>query len=459
MDEQHSKQFWKKILDTMNDGLMIIGPDGTIRMTNAALERMSGYSAREMIGEACSLFHCDGCDAARAESRDRWCLLFDLGVPNSKRCIFKRKDGSYLTVFKRASLLKDPDGRVLGAVETVTDLSELERKEQEIHELSRMLHAESGFQGMYGESGVMRRIFDVLEKAARSDAPVLIEGASGTGKELAARAIHDLGGRREGPYIALNCAALNESLLESELFGHVKGAFTGAYRHRPGRFEAAHGGDIFLDEIGDIPLPIQVKLLRVLETKEFERVGDHRPISVDVRIIAATNKNLSELVAEKKFREDLFFRINVIPIHLPGLSDRMEDVPILAESFLRTLRERTGKDIRGISPEAMQMFMSYDWPGNIRELRSALEYAFVIAESGLVEPSHLPRSITAEPGRICLPLASAADRGERDALVQALRDCGGNQSLAARKLGISRVTVWNRMKRYGIDLRKVVRND
>lgn len=455
MPEHDFEHYWKEIVNTINDGLMIIESDGTIRMVNRAMERITGFSREEMVGKNCTIFNCDGCEAARAES-DKWCRLFGVGAPSSKRCIFTRRDGTYVTVFKRASLLKDDEGRVLGAVETVTDLSDLERKDEEINQLSKMLETDNGFQGMAGNSPVMRNVFHVLEKAAQSDAPVLIYGASGTGKELAARAIHQLGRRREGPYIELNCAALNESLLESELFGHVKGAFTGAYRHRLGRFEAANSGDIFLDEIGDIPMPIQVKLLRVLETKHFERVGDHRPIFADVRIIAATNRNLSELVAQERFREDLFFRINVIPIYLPRLKERMEDIPILTSHFIRALRERTGKDISGLSPEAMKRFMAYEWPGNVRELKSALEYAFVIAEEGVITPAHLPAGVTGAGPIVCFPLDTIEDTTERDTLIEALRRCGGNQSLAAKSLGISRVTVWNRLKRYGIDIRKVI---
>ncbi|MFZ2446336.1 MAG: sigma 54-interacting transcriptional regulator [Syntrophobacteraceae bacterium] len=457
MPEHDFERYWKEIVNTMNDGLLIVSPEGLIRMANDAMEQMTGFSREEMIGKPCSIFHCDGCEAARAGAKSKWCLLFDLDRPNMKRCIITRKDGSYISVYKRASLLKNGSGEVLGAVETLTDLSELDRKEREIHQLWRILDTDSGFQGMIGRSAVMEKIFLVIEKAAQSDAPVLIYGPSGTGKELAARAMHELGRRREGPYIELNCAALNESLLESELFGHVKGAFTGAYRHRQGRFEAAHGGDIFLDEIGDIPMPIQVKLLRVLETKQFERVGDHRPICADVRIIAATNRDLDDLVAEKKFREDLFFRINVIPIHLPALRERMEDVPLLVGHFVRGLRERTGKQISGLSPEAMKIFMSHNWPGNVRELRSALEYAFVIAEIGLIEPVHLPQTLTGGTARVCFPVNAAHDEPEdRARLVEALRQCGGNQSEAAKILGISRVTVWNRMRKYAIDLRRVI---
>lgn len=368
------------------------------------------------------------------------------------------------------------------------------------------------FAGMVGTSPVMRRIFSIIERAAMSDAPVIVCGQSGTGKELAARAIHDLGARRNGPYVQLNCAALNESLLESELFGHVKGAFTGAVRSRTGRFESAQGGDIFLDEIGDIPLPTQVKLLRVLESKRIERVGDNHSITVNARIISATNRNLQELVRRGRFREDLLFRINVIPIHLPALAERREDIPLLAGHFISLCRERTGKDIPALAPESAALFAEYAWPGNIRELKSAIEYAFVVGDSGPIELEHLPMymvdganacscppefvpgltvdshpeiatccfpasltaggkpvSQTAGEQSVSRPLSDAAphENGtgnpqtsamppQKQELMQALRQANGNITEAAKLLGIHRGTVRNRMLKWGIDLRRTV---
>jgi transcriptional regulator with PAS, ATPase and Fis domain len=360
-----------------------------------------------------------------------------------------RKDGSFLNVLKNASLLREPDGTVIGAVETFTDISDLEERDERIEQLSKLLHGNTDFQGMVGKSEIMQKVFTVVRKAAMSDAPVIIHGETGTGKELVAHAIHNLGPRRDKPYIQLNCAALNEGLLESEMFGHVKGAFTGAYTQRKGRFEAADGGDIFLDEIGDIPLSIQVKLLRILETKQFERVGDYQPVKTDVRIITATNKDLEQLIEQGKFREDFFFRINVIPIHMPPLRDRADDIPLLAEHFVRLLRGSSGKEILGIAPEAMDFFMNYRWPGNIRELRGALEYAFVVAESGRILLRHLPARLTT-PG-IRHEISAPATLSEKEALVDALIKSRGNQTLAARMLGVNRVTVWHRVKKYGID--------
>ncbi len=447
---------WKKIFNTMDDGLFLIGTDGTILMVNRAFERLIGYTSDEIIGKPCTVLNCDACDRALSGKSGPWCTLFEQEEDIRKRCLIMRKDGTCLPAIKNASLLKDEQGIILGAVETITDISELDRLDREIDHLCRQLDAEGGFHGIVGRSKVMQKVFEVIEKAAQSDAPIIIYGESGTGKELAARAVHVLGRRRDGPFVQINCAALNPTLLESELFGHVKGAFTGAYRHRIGRFEAAHRGDIFLDEVGDVPLTTQVKLLRVLETKQFERVGDHKPIAVDARIITATNKNLRQLIAAKEFREDFFFRINVLPIHLPPLRERTEDIPLLINTFLNRLRSSTGKDVKGLTASAMSGLTAHDWPGNVRELKSALEYAFVVGGEGWIDVHDLPPMLAskAEPG------AETDDEKrdvatEKEALMAALRQAGGNQSKAARLLGVSRVTVWNRMKRHGIDLKKV----
>jgi two-component system response regulator HydG len=448
----------RAIINTMNDGLMVVAPDGTIMMVNRAFEEMIGYRRDEIIGQSCSLLHCDGCEVARASGKEHWCDLFQQDAASRKPCLLMRKDGSYLHVLKNASILRDASGEVLGAVETLTDISEIDKRDEKILQLSRLLEGDDGFHGIIGKSANMRRVFELTAKAAQSDAPVIIYGESGTGKELVAHAIHELGKRREGPFIRFNCAALNEALLESELFGHVKGAFTGAYSHRQGRFEAAHRGDIFLDEIGDIPLSIQVKLLRVLETKQFERVGEVRPITVDVRIISATHRDLESLVAQGNFREDLFFRINVIPIHLPPLRKRLEDVPLLVNHFIQRLREQSGKPITGLTPGAMRLIMEQPWPGNVRELQGVLEYAFVLAEKGLIHAEHLPPKM-AGPALApeTLPQEQiSADTDEKAALIAALNQTGGNQSRAAALLGVSRITVWHRMKKYGIDVKKLI---
>lgn len=457
---------WGEIVEIMQEGLLLVDADGTIQMVNKALEEITGYSREELVGSNCTIFKCDACRLVRSEAESAWCKLFERRQFVRRKCRVIRKDGTPVPILKTASILSAEDGTVLGAVETLTDLSELDRKDNELQQLSRMLGEETVFHGMVGRSHQMQAIFYLIEKAAQSDAPVFICGESGTGKELAARAIHDLGPRSNEPYVQFNCAALNEALLESELFGHVKGAFTGAFRHRQGRFEAAHGGDIFLDEIGDLPMSVQVKLLRVLETKTFERVGDNSPLSVDVRIITATNKYLPELIGQGVFREDLFYRINVIPVRLPSLRERKEDIPLLAEHFIRRLQIKSDKDIKGLSPRTLRMFMEYSWPGNVREMKSALEYAFVLADRGYIEPGHLPGGFSPDAfkdasndvfGQGSAQRERLDDGEQKGRLVQALREAGGNKSAAARILGINRVTVLNRMRKYGIDLEKVIR--
>ncbi len=458
MKEQDLNRYLREIINTMNDGVTIVAPDGTIMMVNRAMEGISGYSLNELVGSSCSIFHCDACERARAGGQGQWCELFCAGKANKKSCMLMRKNGTYINVLKNASLLKDENGIVLGAVETLTDISGIRERDEKIEQLNRLLDEGSSFHGMVGESSGMRRVFEIIGKAARSQAPVIVLGETGTGKELVARAIHDLGVRHDGPYIRLNCAVLNESLLESELFGHVKGAFTGAHIHRKGRFEAADGGDIFLDEIGDIPLSMQVKLLRILESKEFERVGDNKPIKTDVRVIAATNRDLYQLALQGKFRQDLLFRINIIPIQLPPLRERVDDIPLLIDHFIRQLRERSGKKISGPDAQTLDLFINYSWPGNIRELRGALEYAFVIAEKGLISPDHLPVRITSSKRKEkpALTVPEPPPSEERDELIDALVKCRGNQTQAAGLLGINRVTVWHRIKKHGIDIHSLL---
>ena len=453
------EQHLAAIVGTMSEGLLLVGADGGIVMVNEALSRLTGYARDELLGHACSVLDCDGCQRERGQGGAAWCRLFAEKTTRTKHCTIRRKDGSYLPVLKNQTLLRDGAGKPLFAVETLTDLSEVVGLDRKVEELSRLLSAEEGFHGLIGQSEAMRRVFDLLERAAGSDAPVLLTGESGAGKELAARAIHEIGRRRRGPFVPFSCAALTESLLESELFGHAKGAFTGATRHRQGRFETADGGDIFLDEIGDAPASIQVKLLRVLESKTFERVGESRPVRADVRVISATNRDLARLVAEGRFREDLFFRVNVIPIQLPPLRNRLDDLAPLAEHFLCRLAHQAGRPVPSIAPEAMRLLAAHPWPGNVRELKSALEYAFVVTDAGPVEPRHLPPALIAAAApdalREVCRAAQPRDSG-RDELVDALRQAGGNRSEAARLLGVSRGTILNRMRRYGVDSKHVL---
>jgi two-component system response regulator HydG len=458
MDKVVADKYWGRVVDTMNEALLIISKEGVIVSVNRSFEEMTGYTAAEATGQRCTILDCTACERIINGTGKGWCKLF---TPNHEdvrqcRCQIVKKDGTILPALKNASVLYDEDGQVLGAVETLTDISEIDRLDRKVELLTQQLFDTDGYCGLVGLSSEMKKVYEIIEKAARSDAPVIILGESGTGKELVARAIHERGNRSNGPYVQVNCAALNESLLESELFGHVKGSFTGAFRDRKGRFETAHGGDLFLDEIGDTPSSIQVKLLRAIESKQFEHVGDDRPISVDVRIITATNQNLIELISRNKFREDLYFRINVLPIHLPPLRDRKEDIPLLVDTFMQRLNEKSQKSIRGVQRDAMNALVSYHWPGNVRELKSTLHYAFTIAECGPINCDHLPPQLLAQtqaPLEINASL-SVKDATAKQMLIRALKETGGNQTRAARILGINRVTVWNRLKKYGIDVKQ-----
>jgi two-component system response regulator HydG len=452
MFERELSDYWKKVVDTIKDGIMIVDKGGIIVSINKAMETITGYSKDEMLGKTCAILNCSIFEHARMNKGDQWCVLFKTGTMNMRKCTFINKDGRFIHVLKNATLLYDSDNQVMGAVETVTDVSELVEKESQIAAFRQELREENGFHGILGVSGSMMRVFDLINNASQSEAPVIIFGESGTGKELIARAIHETGLRKTKPYVKVNCSALNEALLESELFGHVKGAYTGAYRDRIGRFEAAQHGSIFLDEIGDLPLITQVKLLRVLEDNVIERVGDNASIDVNVRMISATNRDLRELIERGEFREDLFYRINVIPIMVPPLRKRVEDIPILAEAFFRRTQLKSEKNIQGISNDAMRLLMEYSWPGNVRELRSAFEYAFVTCRDSQIQPYHFPPNVYR---RKKSPKKSHKDPGnqtemKKRQLIDALIEANGNQSRAADILGISRVTVWKRMKRFDV---------
>lgn len=450
-------KYWKTIVDTLQDGLMVVGPEGKIIAVNPAAERVTGYTADELVGKSCRVLNCTGCNIIGKGMGSKWCELFNKGAVREKKCQITNKDHHSVHIIKNASVLRDGEGDIIGAVETLTDISEKIRQQQEINNLRKTFHLDEGYHGILGKSTQMLNLFEMIENVSQSDTPVMIQGESGSGKELVARAIHRASGRKSKPYVKVNCAALNENLLESELFGHVKGAYTGADRTRVGRFEAAHEGTIFLDEIGDIPPSIQVKLLRVLEDRKIERVGDNRSIPVDVRVITATHKRLEDLIEADLFREDLYFRINVFPLYCPPLAERREDIPLIAQSFIQRNVANSGKKIIGLTPEALEALVNYKWPGNVRELRNAIEYAFVLCQSGGIGLQHLPHKIVhgnVEPRVVC-ELDPACVK-ERDQMIDVLRRSGGNQSRAAKMLGVSRVTIWKRIKKLGIDIKKDV---
>jgi len=323
--------------------------------------------------------------------------------------------------------------------------------------LHQRLEERYRFENIIAKSPKMQRVVELIKVVAKSNATVLITGDSGTGKELVARAIHSQSYRRDKPFIAVSCAALPESLLESELFGHEKGAFTGAYAQKKGKFEAANRGTLFLDEIGEMSANIQVHLLRVLEEKEFTRVGGNELIKVDVRVISATNKDLKKAVANGEFREDLYYRLNVVTIELPPLRERKEDIPLLAQHFLKKFAVENQKEVTDFSPQATDFLLKYDWPGNVRELENAIERAVILAKDSYIDIADLPQE-----NRL---LVHSAPRGEslreveKNHILNILNETGGNYSEAARILGISRVTLYNRLRAYGLDVKKINTTD
>jgi two-component system response regulator AtoC len=334
----------------------------------------------------------------------------------------------------------------------VKKLAEHQELVEENLSLRQKLEDHYRFENIITKSARMQRVIEVIKVVAKSNATVLITGESGTGKELVARAIHSQSSRHSKPFIAVSCAALPESLLESELFGHEKGSFTGAYAQKKGKFEFAEGGTLFLDEIGEMSANIQVHLLRVLEEKEFTRVGGNEPIKVDVRVISATNKDLRKAIEKQEFREDLYYRLNVVNVELPPLRERKEDVPLLAQHFLNKFASENRKEIGGFSPEAIEFLLDYDWPGNVRELENAIERAVILAKDSLITIDDLPQE------NLSLGYSTASKKSikevEKEHILNVLRKTGDNYSEAARILGISRMTLYNKAKEYGFDVRK-----
>lgn len=452
-DNVDKTRFWQTVINTIQEGLLLIDQEGRILFANKTIEKILGYSAEEIRGKSCEIFECENRYKNRSNILNKYCSLFEGKQDKSNTCVFKKKDGKEIHLLRNASVIKDRNGLIIGAVECLIDLSKVVSQEKEITKLRRQLNSYEGAQKIIGSSPAMYNIYDLTVSAAKSDASIIIFGEAGTGKELLANAIHQKSSRRNKKFVKVNCAALNDNLLESEMFGHVKGAFNGAEYNRMGKFEDAQGGSIFLDEIGDLPMPTQTKLLRVLRQKEIERVGGHRPIKINVRVIAATHKDLRQLISEGKFREDLFYLIGVIPIHIPPLRERTGDLPLLIENYIRKISERTKKPVSGITGEAFAILNNYSWPGNIRELINVLEYAFVLCSNGNIDTKHLPADLLApltKQDTSNMEGGTSHSAIKKQQLIEALHATGGNQTKAAELLGVSRVTVWKRMKRFGI---------
>ena len=447
MKPGNDRQFLETILDSVADGVFTVDRNWCISSFNKAAERITGVEADKAIGRPCSeVFHADICErgCALRQTLDTGCELIDLPA----RILDNR--GRSVPITLSTAVLKAPDGTLLGAVETFRDLSAIEQ-------LRREIRSQYTFEDIVGKSKAFRKIFAMLPDIAESDATVLIEGASGSGKELLARAVHNLSLRRKQPYVVVNCGTLPVNLFESELFGYSQGAFTDAKRDKPGRLAMAEGGTIFFDEIGDLPPATQVKLLRVIQEREYEPLGANKTVRANVRVVAATNQRLAELVSQGRFRDDLYFRLAVVRLNLPPLAERRCDIPLLVEHFVDRYNTKRDKNIKGVSPEVMEAMMRHDFPGNVRELENLIEFAFVLCHGRTIEMKHLPEDFQVEvhAPRVAQTIAqgpSGLKWAEAEAIQTALKATAGQLARAAAELGISRTTLWRKMKRYKISV-------
>jgi len=431
------------ILDSINDGVFTVDGDWHITSFNRAAEEITGISREEAIGKPC-------CDVFRASICESECALrktISTQEPIVNRAIYiVNAEGKRIPISISTALLKDADGQLIGGVETFRDLSVVE-------ELRKELSGRYTFADIISKNHKMQQLFEILPEIAASESTVLIEGESGTGKELFARAIHDLSPREKGPFVAISCGALPDTLLESELFGYKAGAFTGADRDKPGRFKAAKGGTLFLDEIGDISPALQVRLLRVLQERTYEPLGSNESIRADVRIVAATHQPLAEHVEKGRFRRDLYYRVNVVKLVVPPLRERKEDIPLLVEHFITRFNRLREKDIAGIATEALALLTRHNYAGNVRELENVIEHAFVMCPGGMIEPRHLPEELRpATPTSQALKGAMTLHELERLYILEALARNNWNRLATARELGVHKSTLFRKIKSLAIEL-------
>ena len=455
----------------MNNGILVVDDDDAHRGMLRTMLRSWGYTVEEAADgdNAVALVHEKAFDVVLTDVRMtrmdgisalKGILAYNPALPVVLMTAYSSVETAVeaLRLGAYDYLIKPLDFEALR--HTLEQAIEHSRLSVENRELRRQLTDAAARPDILGRSQAIKDMLQIISTVAPTEATVLITGESGTGKELVARALHEGSARAARPLVTVNCAALAENLLESELFGHEKGSFTGADRRREGRFMQANGGTLFLDEIGEMPLPLQAKLLRALQQREVQRVGSDTPITVDVRVLAATNRDLRREAAEKRFREDLYFRLNVISIEVPSLCRRSEDIPLLAAHFLQRFAERNRKNIKGFAPQALDSMLRYSWPGNVRELENAVERAVILCNGALITGRELPASVVGAPaaataaavpeGDISLAGLSL-DTVERRAIEETLRQTGDNKSEAARRLGITRATLHNKLRKYGLE--------
>jgi len=430
------------ILESISEGVFTIDLEKKISFFNRAAESITGFTVAEAVGQYCfDIFRSSVCQVN--------CPL-ETAIKTKKpvydrSAVIINKSGRQTSIKLTADLLKDDHGEIIGAVEVFRDMTIVET-------LRRTLSSKYRLGDLISKNHRMQEIFEILPDIAESDSTVLIQGQSGSGKGILANTIHELSLRKGKPFVKINCGAIPDTLLESELFGYVRGAFTDAKKNKKGRFSLADQGTLFLDEVGDMSTVMQVKLLRVLEENEFVPLGGITPEKVDVRIIAASNKDLEKLVQEERFREDLYYRLNVIKIDLPPLREKTEDVPLLVEHFIERLNSMKGKNILGVSNDVMNLLMNYQFPGNVRELENILEHAYVLCRGDLIETRHLPLEFVERYNKqySTLSILKPLESSETLVIREALKKCGGNKVLTACELGIGRSTLWRKMKKYNL---------
>ncbi len=433
------------LFDSTSDGVFAVDDRMRIIAFNRTAGEILGISAEEAMGRPCH-------EVLRANICHECCALkytLEHDQPVVNLAVDLRDvQGRRIPVTISSSALKDPQGNVIGGVETFRNMNW-------VRNLVREVEHHHPFADIVTNDPQMQHLFEILPTLAASESCVLVHGETGTGKNLIAKALHSLSPRRKGPLVTVNCAALPETLLESEIFGYRAGAFTGAVRDRKGRIAAAEGGTIFLDEIGDMPMSMQVKLLRFLQDHVYERLGDDKAITADVRVVTATNRNLLQLVEEKKFRKDLYYRVNVLSLELPPLRDRKRDIPLLVQAFLDRLSQQRGKQLAGISRSALQVLLTYEYPGNIRELENIVEHAFVLCPGPEIEIDHLPDHLQHKGGKVKRgsPAREYADL-EATFLLEVLERNNGNRQQTADELGIHKTTLLRRVRRLGITMPK-----
>ncbi len=432
------------ILESISDGVFTVDSDWRITSFNRAAEEITGIPRRDAIGRLCS-------DVFRSNMCEKDCALRKT-LKNGKPVIGRSGyiidgDGNKIPISLSTAVLKDNTGIIVGGAETFRDLSEIETLRHELEGRVRV-------GDIVSRSPLMERLFEVIPAIAASPSTVLLTGETGTGKEMMARTIHSLSRNSKGSFVAINCGALPDTLLESELFGYKAGAFTGATRDKPGRFALAKGGTLFLDEIGEISPALQVRLLRVLQERSFEPLGGTVSIHTDARIIVATNRDLAELTKTGIFREDLYYRINVVRLELPPLRRRKEDIPLLVEQFVLKFNRLHHATVQGIAPEALSLLMGYDWPGNVRELENFIERAFILCPDGTIQISHLPDEITFHGNRSNTKssLHDSRSQLEIQEIKLALEKNGMNRLAAARELDMHKTTLFRKIRQYGIEL-------